>query len=126
MSADDWNAACVLSEWAIRSDDRQAIAPAHGNLVELYLLALMMKPGGHIPEPAKARTQAIAHLEKLIAICELTDLQLKYRYFHLHRFAHWFKKKTLGREMPIRVSELAEELFEMLPKELHLAIKAGE
>ena len=118
---DDWNVARVLSEWAIRSDDKQAITLGHGNLVELYLLSLMMKSGGGVPEPAKARLLAIAHLEKLLTICQPTAFELKLKYWHLSRFANWFNEETLGRKLPKDVTKLANDLLELLPEDLRIA-----
>ncbi|HEV2131405.1 MAG TPA: CHAT domain-containing protein [Longimicrobiaceae bacterium] len=109
-----WSLARHLSLYDHHSDDRQIKAWGHGNLMELYLLSLIMERREDWPDENTARSRALEHADSLIDIAGRLSFEVYSTRRQIFRYVQWFAEiSTIG-----PAHALAEQIFEKFPEEV--------
>jgi hypothetical protein len=111
IQPDDWELARILSNKELENNERQQLAWAHANLVELYLLAPTLPKGAPVSQ-AKARTEAKKHMEHFTKVADLSWVEIHSTRRQLLRYPWFFAK--LNPQLA-KIGEFAKELADTLP-----------
>lgn len=106
VDADQWNLARLLSRQEFQSLDAEAQAWALGNLVELFLIALLLKD-----PPPHAREQALDYARQLVARADVNSFQVYATRRQMRRYLDFFESAQPEWEQVVR---LAMDLFDAL------------
>jgi hypothetical protein len=87
-----WTLARVLSEEDQFSEDRRQAVWAHGNLIELYLLSLLLKPSGDVPNPEEAVDTAKEHARRLVRSAGRSSFEFFSTWRQIVRYQEWFNR----------------------------------
>lgn len=108
-----WSLARHLSLYDHHSNERQTKAWAHGNLMELYLLSLIMERREGWPDAPTGRKSAVEHADSLIDIAGRLSFEVYSTRRQIFRYVQWFSDiSDMG-----EAHALAEEIFERFPRE---------
>jgi hypothetical protein len=88
VSPEKWVTACTLAEMDLYHQDQKRVAWAHGSLIELHLLALVMAPSPFYPAPEPACKTAEEHAQKLNRVRERSEIYTTRR--QILRYVEWF------------------------------------
>jgi hypothetical protein len=114
-----WSMAKQLSEHDLLSDDRQQVIWAHGNLMELHLLTLMMPADARYPDREEAREEALEHTDALVALAGRGSFDVYATRRQVLRYAGWFNR--LACLEPLK--GLADDIIARFPDEVTEAWK---
>lgn len=110
-----WSLALLLSLYDLNNKDSNLRSWAHGNLIELYLLSLIMPPGvGGRPAAADAEQQALRHTDALVDIAGRDSFEVYSTRRQVFRYIEFFGR--ISNLSPV-VMGLAERIFERFPDE---------
>lgn len=109
-----WSLAQLLSLYDLNSRKRDLRIWAHGNLIELYLLSLVMKPDNDRPEPEEAERRALQHTDSLVDIGGRDSFHVYSTRRQILRYIDWFSEIS-NLEPAIG---LAEKIFQRFPEEV--------
>lgn len=108
-----WSLARLLSLYDLLSEKRNIAVWANGNLIELYLLSLLMGPDNDRPTPQDARIQALERTNALIDGAGRDSFEVYSTERQIVRYVTWFPQiANVESAVP-----LAEEIFEKFPEE---------
>lgn len=111
-----WSMAHLHSLYNLNSKDENDRIWTHGTLVELYLLALIMPPGGERPDPAEAKRRAIQYTDALIDIAGRKTYAVYSTRRQILRYLEWFGEPAAFADLGGNAMSLAEEIFDRLPE----------
>ncbi len=113
-----WSLAQLLSTYDVRSDDKERVSWAYGNLIELYLLSLIMpsrrneQDAQHIQE---AQRRALEYTNNLIDVAGRDAFEVYSTRRQVFRYISWFGKiATLSPAL----MALAEQIFAKFPEDI--------
>jgi hypothetical protein len=109
-----WSLAHLLSLYDLNSKNNQARIWAHGNLIELYLLSLAMRPSPERPNPAEAKKRALRHADTLVDIAGRDSFEVYSTRRQILRYIEWFGVLSRMGAAPMA---LAEAVFQRFPEE---------
>lgn len=112
-----WSLAHLLSLYDLNSKGRDVRIWAHGNLIELYLLSLIMGPGEGRPEPAKAEERALRYTDALVDLAGRDTFEVYSTRRQVLRYLEWFGGPEGFSDIGPRANALAESIFRRLPEE---------
>jgi hypothetical protein len=112
-----WSLAHLLSLYDLNSRDRDGKVWAHGNLIELYLLSLIMGPGEGRPTPEKAEERAIRYTDALVDLAGRDTFEVYSTRRQLLRYLEWFGGPDGFSNIGAEARKLAEKIFQRLPEE---------
>lgn len=110
-----WTLAHLLALYELNSKDTSQRVWAHGSLIELNLLALIMEPGGERPEQREAEERALRYAGALVEIAGRDSFDVYSMWRQIHRYLNWFQFIT--RDFPPPALELAGKVFDRLPED---------
>ena len=114
---DLWITARTLANQDLRHDDQQQVDWAHGSLIELYLLALLMPPGPGIPEAEQARRTSREHAQELSRSTNRLTIHTTSR--QILRYVEWFFLDLPDPDLSA-LTAAAEEVYDILDQALKL------
>jgi len=110
-----WSLARLLSTYELSSNDRYRIIWAHGNLVELYMLSLIMPMSKNRPSPKEAERLALEHTDSLIDMAGRDAFAVYSTRRQIYRYISWYGKiSKLGPQF----IKLANAIFDRFPEEV--------
>lgn len=121
-----WSLAHLLSLYDLNSKRSDVRIWAHTNLIELYLLSLIMGPGEERPDPDEAEKRALRYTDALVDIAGRDTFEVYATRRQMLRYLEWFGiDEEAGRAgEPIgfaplgsRAWSLADKIFNKLPEE---------
>lgn len=87
---------------------------AHGNLLELYLLSLIMEPHPERPAAPEAARLALEHADSLIDLAGRDSFEVYSTRRQIFRYVEWFKQiSAIEPMMPV-----AKQIFEKFPEDV--------
>jgi hypothetical protein len=110
-----WSLAHLLSLYDLSNKDPQQRIWAHGNLIELYLLSLIMPPGGNndCPPPPEAEQRALRYADALVDLAGRDSYEVYSTRRQILRYIEWYGEiSNLAPAMG-----LAERIFARFPEE---------
>ncbi len=110
-----WTLAHLLSLYELNGKDSGQRIWAHGSLIELNLLALIMGPGGGRPEQHEAEERALRYSGALVEIAGRDSFDVYSTWRQIHRYLNWFQFIT--RDFPAPALALAGKVFDRLPED---------
>jgi hypothetical protein len=110
-----WSLAHLLSLYDLRSKSRTRNIWAHGNLIELYMLARVMPPNKGRPSPEEAIRQALEHTDSLIDLTGRYSFEVYSTRRQIFRYLQWFNEIAPAL-YPLR--DLAERIFNKFPDDI--------
>ncbi len=114
INADSWNLAQLLSTQDLAHSDLQRQKWAHCNLIELYLLFLMMPSPRPSISPEEARESAIEHTQTAIRLCGAASGEVYATRRQLLRYQEFFS--PIGTfTIPPDANKLLAQLLDELP-----------
>lgn len=122
VSRDDWELARLLSKQDLEGADLQRQAWAHQNLMELYMLTLLMPDGSALIDDGTAQERAKAHVASLVRI-KSRDPQEARRFLGTVDVNH-VTARTVARYLGVYehdsapLKELADQLLDQLKPQL--------
>jgi hypothetical protein len=95
----------------------------HSNLLEIYLLSIILEPNDHpdIPNPEEAIRCAMAHAYALMEVSGRDSLSVYTTRRQIRRYLKWFNLIANTEEKPLANEEfrnLAKNIFNVFPKEV--------
>lgn len=112
-----WSLAHLLSLYDLNSKSRDIKIWAHGNLIELYLLSLIMGPGEGRPDEAKATERAIRYTDALVDLAGRDTFEVYSTRRQVLRYLEWFGGSEGFSTLGAPALALAENIFQRLPEE---------
>ncbi|HET9963075.1 MAG TPA: CHAT domain-containing protein [Nitrospiraceae bacterium] len=110
-----WSLAHLLSLYDLVSSKPDTRIWAHGNLIELYLLSLAMKPDKDRPIPKEAERRAIQYADALVDIAGRDSFHVYSTRRQILRYIDWFGKiSNLGNA----TRQLARNIVQRFPEEV--------
>ena len=109
-----WSMAHLLSLYDLNSKKSQRQVWAHGNLIELYLLSLAMRPSPERPNPAEAKKRALRHADALVDLAGRDSFEVYSTRRQILRYIEWFGVISRLGAAPMA---LAEQVFQRFPEE---------
>ena len=109
-----WSLAHLLSLYDLNSKNNQARIWAHGNLIELYLLSLAMRPSPERPNAAEAKKRALRHADTLVDLAGRDSFEVYSTRRQILRYIEWFGVLSRMGAAPMA---LAEAVFQRFPEE---------
>lgn len=121
-----WSMAKNLSEYDLRSQEAERSIWAHSNLIELYLLSLILPPNDEGPTRAEARTRALEYTDDLTYLAGRKSFAVYSTRRQMFRYTEWFIRIADLDPPSTKVEEitlfsLAGEIFERFPYEVEEA-----
>ncbi|HEX8148132.1 MAG TPA: CHAT domain-containing protein [Pyrinomonadaceae bacterium] len=114
-----WSLAHLLSLYDLNSKTRDVKIWAHGNLIELYLLLLVMDPDEKRLGAGEAEKRAVRHADALVDIAGRDTFEVYSTRRQLLRYLEWFGgPEGFSRPGP-KAMAMAERIFQRLPEEAH-------
>lgn len=110
-----WTLAHVLTLYDLHSGERERTIWARGNLIELYLLSLMMPPHDDRPKAKEAQHHALELADQLIDIAGRDSFAIYSTRRQIFRYINWYVK--ISKVAPQMV-KLATSIFHKFPKEI--------
>jgi len=108
-----WLLAHLLSLYDLNSKKRELRVWAHGNLIELYLLSLAMKPDNDRPPVPEAERRALQYTDALVDFAGRDSFEVYSTRRQVLRYIEWFNEiSNLG-----AATVLAEKIFQRFPEE---------
>ncbi|HEX7722753.1 MAG TPA: CHAT domain-containing protein [Pyrinomonadaceae bacterium] len=108
-----WSLARLLSLYDLQSSNRQVAVWANGNLIELYLLSLIMEPDDDRPKKDDVRQMAMERTEALIDGAGRDSFEVYSTERQIVRYITWFPGiADIG-----PLVKLADEVFQRFPEE---------
>lgn len=114
-----WSLAHQLSLYDLNSNNHKLTIWAHGNLIELYLLSMIIPFNDALPNPDKAELQALDHTDSLIAIAGRNSFDVYSTRRQVLRYVEWFSEIADLNQIP----RIAIRIFERFPDEIEEAWK---
>jgi hypothetical protein len=108
-----WSLAHLLSLYDLNNKETNERSWAHGNLIELYLLSLAMRPSPERPSPAEAKRRALRHADTLVDIAGRDSFEVHATRRQMLRYIEWFGAIS---KMGKGQIDLAEAIFHRLPE----------
>jgi hypothetical protein len=116
---DLWAMAKLLSLYDLRSTERKRIIWAYSNLVELYLLSLIMLPDNDLPPLPEAQQRALEYADALVDFAGRNAFEVYSTRRQILRYLEWFN--NISNIAPL--IGLAEQIFERFPEDVEEAWK---
>ena len=104
-----WSLARLLSLYDLHNQDRDTTLWAHGNLMELYMLSLIMAPGSGRPNLEEAMRRALEHTDALIDIAGRDSFEVYSTRRQIFRYVNWFPRIAVHGLEPLLA--LADQIF---------------
>ncbi len=110
-----WSLAHNLSLYDLHNEKRKSTVWAHGNLMELYLLMLLI-PERHPdwPDVQEASRRALEHTDTLVEIAGRDSFDVYSTRRQTFRYVQWFGE--IADMTPVQ--QLANQIFERFPEEV--------
>lgn len=108
-----WTMSHMLSTYYLRSKRSDQIAWACGNLIELYLLSLLMTPAPDVAPPAEAARRALEYTDLLIDTAGRDSFVVYSTRRQIFRYLGWYPEISSMYE----ASDLANRIFDRFPEE---------
>jgi hypothetical protein len=109
-----WSLSRLLSLYDLRSSEPGKTVWAHGNLIELYLLSMLMDPNDDRPDQQESERRALEHTAALIDIAGRNSFEVYSTRRQIFRYIGWFGEIfNIGPMM-----SLAEQIFDKFPEEV--------
>ena len=117
-----WSLAHLLSLYDLNNSSRVTRIWAHGNLIELYLLSLIMGPGEGRPGRKEAEETARRYTYALVDLAGRDTFEVYSTRRQILRYLEWFGKPSAKSreglaELGAPAMALAKEIFQKLPEE---------
>ncbi|HKV09946.1 MAG TPA: CHAT domain-containing protein [Thermoanaerobaculia bacterium] len=104
-----WSLAQLLSLYDLHNQDRDAVLWAHGNLMELYMLSLIMEPAPGRPGFEETVKLALDHTDALIDIAGRDSFEVYSTRRQIFRYVNWFPQIAIQGLEPLLA--LADQIF---------------
>lgn len=108
-----WSLSNLLSLYDLHSTKREEAIWAHGNLIELYLLSLLM-PNVGLPDADQAAIRADEHTNELLDIADHGSFEVYSTRRQIFRYVQWFAE--MADLAPL--TALAETIFNKFPDDI--------
>lgn len=110
-----WTMGHLLALYELNGKEDKRRVWAHGSLIELNLLALVMGRGGGRPKQREAEERALRYAGALVEIAGRDSFDVYSTWRQIHRYLNWFQFIT--REFPPAALALAGKVFDRLPED---------
>ena len=112
-----WSLAHLLTLYDLNSKERSTRIWAHGNIIELYLLASVMGPGDGRPDQDEARNRALRYTDQLVDIAGRDTFEVYSTRRQILRYLEWFGGPKGFSDIGEFAYALAKDIFKRLPEE---------
>jgi hypothetical protein len=109
-----WSLAHLLSLYDLNNKKPNVRVWAHGNLVELYLLSLVITPSTGVLKPNEAERRALQYADALVDIAGRDSFEVYSTRRQILRYIDWFGEIS---NFGPSVRALAEKIFQRFPEE---------
>lgn len=109
-----WSLSRLHSIYDLHSEKRNVTIWAHGNLLELYLLSLIMEPNDDRPDAREAQRLSLEHADALTDIAGRDSFEVYSTRRQIFRYIQWYTE--ISDLTPL--IGLAEQLFSKFPAEV--------
>jgi hypothetical protein len=112
-----WSLAHLLTLYDLNSKERSTRIWAHGNIIELYLLASVMGPGDGRPDRKESEKRALRYTDQLVDIAGRDTFEVYSTRRQILRYLEWFGGPNGFSDIGESAYSVAEKLFQRLPEE---------
>ncbi|HEX8188236.1 MAG TPA: CHAT domain-containing protein [Pyrinomonadaceae bacterium] len=112
-----WSLAHLLSLYDLNSEERDVKIWGHCNLIELYLLLLVMDPDEKRLGPGEAERRAVRHTDALVDIAGRDTFEVYSTRRQVLRYLEWFGGPDGFSQPGPKALAVAEHIFGRLPEE---------
>jgi hypothetical protein len=113
--ADLWLLAWLHSNRDLHSESKKNANWAHGDLIELYLLSLIMPESKNLKKREDVERQALGHTDALLELAGPDSFEAYSTRRQIFRYIGWFSEiSVLGEEF----TKLAQKIFEKFPRNI--------